>query len=145
MKFLGDVGEERVGEVGEALRRAAGRHGPLRLKTGGPGAFPSPGRARVIWAGVEGELEKLAALRDEVESELSGIGFERERKPFHPHLTLGRARRGPVRMPETEPAAGAAFVADRLTLMKSELRREGAVHTALAHAPLTGEERRRKA
>jgi len=59
LKFLGEIGEESVAEVGEAVKRSAGKVNPFELYLSGLGAFPDFARARVIWVGVKGDLEPL--------------------------------------------------------------------------------------
>src|SRR5262245_6592339 len=55
LAFLGEVHEPRLDGLQERLERAARRHHALMLKVGRGGAFPSPGRARVLCAHVSGE------------------------------------------------------------------------------------------
>lgn len=91
LRFLGEVAPEVVGDVERAIATAAARTVPFTLRLGGFGAFPTLRRPRVIWAGVEA-MPELSFLRDELELEFGALGFAREAQPFHPHLTLGRAR-----------------------------------------------------
>jgi 2'-5' RNA ligase len=92
LRFLGEVDEARVGEVKAAISRVAARFSPFSVPIGGFGVFPSVTRPRVFWVGVEATPE-LTRLQRELEAELAGLGFPPEPQPFHPHLTLGRARR----------------------------------------------------
>ena len=92
LKFLGEISEEQGGEVKDALRRISLNHHlfPLRLK--GTGYFPPERKSpRVLWAGVQDGPE-LNALQEDLEQEMERIGFTREQRKFHPHLTLGRVK-----------------------------------------------------
>lgn len=91
LKFLGDIEENLVPSLAAHLERAAGPFAPFSLHVAGTGIFPSSGRPRVIWAGIEG-MGILEPLQRAVESEMEPLGFPREKRPFHPHLTLGRVR-----------------------------------------------------
>jgi RNA 2',3'-cyclic 3'-phosphodiesterase len=92
LKFLGDVTEDDVSRVEQALEQLRGRHEPFEIETSGFGAFPSERRARILWAGVGEGSEPLRAVAQSVDDLLEPVGFRRERRPYVPHLTLGRAR-----------------------------------------------------
>lgn len=93
VKFLGDTESAAVEAVDEVLQTAAARRGPVSLRIGGLGAFPSLRRASILWVGVAGDAE-LASLQRELEPALSRLGFPREQRPFRPHITVGRTRNG---------------------------------------------------
>lgn len=137
LKFLGDVDESRLGDVSAVVDRAAAAVGPVPLSLDAVGAFPDTRRARVIWAGLAGETGALAALQAAVDAGLAEAGFEPERRPFLPHLTLGRRRApGPVDASTVVPRT--SFTCDRLTLFRSDLGPGGARYTALHEAGLRG-------
>lgn len=95
LKFLGPIAEARIGEIGGALARAVGELPRFGIELKGMGAFPSPTRANVIWAGVEdrtGGLERVAKVVEVVAAEL-GVG-EKESRAFHAHVTVGRSKEG---------------------------------------------------
>lgn len=139
LKFLGDVDEDRLPEIVSAVGTAAGKVPPFSFRTRRLGAFPSSKRPRVLWMGIEGG-DELFRLQQAVEEELSAIGFPRERKRFHPHITLGRLR---------EPATGGLegllrelgypegeVLVDEVRVMRSTLAPGGAIHEKVAGAPL---------
>lgn len=92
LKFLGGVEPTLVNPIAEAMGRAAAGSSPFRLQLSGLGMFPGERKPRVLWAGVAGDLEALGALQGRVEAEMSALSFHPERRPFSPHLTLGRMR-----------------------------------------------------
>jgi len=142
LKFLGNVPADRVAAAAAALGSVAAGHAPFTLTATGIGVFPNPNRPRVIWAGLAGAAGELARLQGGVECALEAIGFAREARPFHGHLTLGRfaAGAGSGRI----AAAVADYAAERfgsfevaeMVLFRSDLKPEGAVYTALARARL---------
>ncbi|GLY26300.1 RNA 2',3'-cyclic phosphodiesterase [Micromonospora sp. NBRC 101691] len=90
--FLGEVAEDRLPAVREALGRAAGPcrgPEPPRLRLGGGGRFGS-GRRTVLWVDVLGEVERLAALAARIRDELDAAGLPYDDRPFRPHLTIAR-------------------------------------------------------
>lgn len=92
LKFLGNIAPARVAPLLSALTDAAQETAPFELRLAGLGVFPNPRRPRVLWAGVAGNLDALAALQQSVERASLGLGFTPESRPFAPHITLGRVR-----------------------------------------------------
>jgi 2'-5' RNA ligase len=137
LKFLGDVEESRTSELRAAVQAIARRHGPMTLQLSALGAFPRLERAKVIWVGLEGDMRMLRSLVEDVEATTQALGFEREKRPFTPHITLGRSRKGPVGVPFSgvKPAP-VAFRVDHITLMRSQLESGGAVYTPLGYGSL---------
>ena len=104
LKFLGSV-DDPVPLWRAVVERLAGRPaGSVAAR--GLGAFPSPRRASVLWAGIDDPAGALAALAEETEAVAERFGFEREKRSYTPHVTIGRARRGPV--DASAPIAAAA-------------------------------------
>ena len=58
------------------------------------GYFGSEKSPRVIWTGFEGDLQDLVNMADELDEAMADFGITPEHKRYHPHLTLGRAKRG---------------------------------------------------
>lgn len=92
LKFLGQVRKDRVPVIQEALRSVASDSRPFSTRIGGFGAFPSVRHPQVIWVGVDATPE-LRCLKQDLEWTLGEVGFEVETRAFHPHVTLGRARK----------------------------------------------------
>lgn len=92
LKFLGEINEEKVAPITDVLKRISEECQPFPLRMKGTGFFPPKSRApRVIWIGVE-EEDKLMRLQSQVEKALERMGFPREKRKYHPHLTLGRVK-----------------------------------------------------
>ncbi len=140
LKFLGDVTEDRMRGVKEALIHVATTTATLDLAIEGFGAFPTIRRPQVIWVGVE-PSPALRCLKQDVEWALMGCGFDRETRAFHPHLTLGRA--------DAEKGAGAFRGLDdkaanlsyqghvkvrKIDLMRSQLSKGGPVRYTVQHS-----------
>jgi 2'-5' RNA ligase len=142
LQFLGAVPEERVDLVKVAVAAAAAEARPLRLELRGAGGFPSARRARVLWAGVSGDVAELAALVAALERRLGPLGFAAEERPFSPHITLGRARdaRGApglaAALALAAEAPGVPWRATEVILFQSFLSPKGPRYEALARAAL---------
>lgn len=145
LKFLGDVPGPRMASISQAVETACHGLDRFTLELVGLGCFPNPRRPRVVWVGVREPTGTLPRLQKAVESELAGLGFEPENRPFSPHLTLGRVQRKVSRSDRQrlgELIAGSDVgVVGRMTVpsvnvMRSDLRPSGAVYAALARVPL---------
>ncbi len=90
LKFLGSVAPDRAQRVIDALAPAIVEPFTLALRFDRLGSFGGRMRLRVIWVGLAGDVEELAALAATVEKALGPLGFPRENRPFAPHLTLAR-------------------------------------------------------
>lgn len=142
LAFLGELDDERVQAAITATESTAARTGAFRLALAGAGYFGQAQAPRVIWAGVAGETNKLMATQARLADELARHGFPREERPFAPHLTLARVKQ-PLPPPELERllaetermAAGGrvAMAVAGITVMRSDLAREGARYVSLAH------------
>ena len=139
LKFLGDVEESKLPEVVAAVVRASSRVSSFGFETRSLGAFPSARRPRVLWVGVE-PVDQLFALHGALEGELAELGFPRETRRFHPHVTLGR-----MRDPRAESvqeildelvAPKERVEVSEVRVMRSTLRPGGAMHELVEAVPL---------
>ena len=142
LKFLGEVPEARIEDIKNALVQAAGATNRFRLEIAGAGAFPNPKNPRVVWLGVSGDIDKLSALQGSVEESMMAMGFDREKRPFSPHLTLARIKYLRPRfswqraIDSIKDIRLADFDVDHVSLMKSDIKPSGAVYTEIGRASL---------
>ena len=133
LRFLGEVPEEDLGRVAEALEPVRGRHEPFGVEPSGFGAFPSTRRGRILWAGIGEGSDRLRALAGDVEASLEPLGFGREARAYFPHLTLGRARGRPVALTATEtPPTVPGFTVPHIELVRSVPGESGTTYSTLA-------------
>ena len=92
LKFLGEQEEKLPAAITGSMQNAARTMKQFNLQFEGIGVFPSPRRARVIWAGVAAGAAELRTLTSALEKELAAKGFPAEKRSFRAHLTLGRVR-----------------------------------------------------
>ncbi len=142
LKFLGEVPEPRIPDITKALVSAAAGSRMFRLAVNGTGTFPNARNARVVWAGLGGEIECLNRLQASVEDAMERAGFDREARVFTPHLTLGRIKYIRSRdawlrtLDQVKDLKLPAFDVSSFNLMKSELKRTGAEYTQIAKIEL---------
>ena len=132
LKFLGDVADNDLNSVAQALDPLRERHEPFEVSTSGFGAFPSERRARILWAGVGEGSGPLRELARDVEDLLEPAGFEREGRPYLPHLTLGRVRGRPVKLDGAEkPSPALRFTVASVDLVQSVPGGHGVAYSLL--------------
>ena len=148
LKFLGNVDSGEIHQVCGAVQRAVGDVAPFDFELRGAGAFPNANRPRTLWLGVGRGEKEMAELNKLIESPLAKLGFPKESRRFHPHLTIGRARRGGPGVGELGKLIGqyADFELGRTTVSEvivfsSQLDRSGPTYEALARAELRGRSR----
>jgi 2'-5' RNA ligase len=136
LKFLGQVREDMVPVLGEELTPVFSEFRPFSIQISGLGAFPGLGRPRVIWAGLSDSSGTLPLMAARLEDTLEGFGFVREKRPFSPHLTIGRVRSNTglgemvEAVRERTDIAGPLFTADHAVLFQSILKPSGAEYRA---------------
>jgi len=145
LKFLGNIPVDKIGEITRAMEEAAQEISPFRLEVKDLGVFPNLRRVQVAWVGISGQLDKLGQLQQGIESNLARLGFTSESRPFTPHLTLARVRdrasleerqRFGQLIASTKFEAVYAIEVDAISLMRSQLTREGAIYSRISSVGL---------
>lgn len=142
LRFLGDIEPRLVDEVRGAVDQVARKAPSLETILELPGAFPGLNRPQTLWMGVRDSGRQIAILEKELSDRLAELGFVPDRKPFHPHITLGRMRspRGADSLRKALETWSLKDVCpcrfDQLVLFESQLTPAGPVYSALLEAPL---------
>ncbi|NQU04879.1 MAG: RNA 2',3'-cyclic phosphodiesterase [Calditrichaeota bacterium] len=91
LKFLGDIKKSQILEISDCLKSCVNAMHPFEVVSTVCGAFPGMKRPRVLWVGVDGG-QQLMQLQYDIRNSLESIGFDPDRKEYHPHLTVGRVK-----------------------------------------------------
>ncbi len=142
LKFIGEIPDEREDDIKSVLMDISLKHARFPLKLAGTGTFPPRSRhPRILWLGIE-ENPKLRSVQNDVESKLEKMSIPREKRKFHPHLTLGRVKSShniaPVleKLTENINTEFGKMEVTEVTLFKSTLKPSGAEYDALAKIQL---------
>ena len=138
LKFLGNVEDDRLNEMGAVIGAASQRHVAFRASFAEVGAFPNTRRPRVLWVGLGEGADEMSALAADLELAVQPLGFAAEGRPFRGHLTLARFPR--PRVIEALPSVAVpreSFDVDATVLYQSQLHPKGARYTALRRFPLS--------
>ncbi|MBW2964635.1 RNA 2',3'-cyclic phosphodiesterase [Candidatus Woesearchaeota archaeon] len=132
LKFLGEVPEEKLDAIKQALEKI--KFEKFDASLDGVGAFPDKRNPRVVWVGLEPH-EKITALQQQVDAEMNKIGFPKEDR-FHPHLTLARIkflnnRKDFENLLDNLKVPESSFNVSSFSLIKSTLTPEGPVYENL--------------
>jgi len=140
--FFGDVREPDVDALVVALKESLAVPAfPLQIS--GAGAFPPSGVPRAFWLGLAAGREGLQSVHGRLRDRLAPLGFEAEKRPFSPHLTVARvkdAHRSDVPalhriLREARVDARVCQVA-HATLFRSRTLPDGSQYEALLRVPL---------
>lgn len=139
LKFLGEISDDKVRAVTEALSGCA-LIPHFSVEVRGFGFFPDARHPKVFWAGVKAPAD-LLELAEAVEGTMDKLGFAREQRAYSPHLTLAR-----FKIPKPQPALkGLAeqqnetslgqFEVSEFFLFESRLHPHGAEYRKVARFP----------
>jgi 2'-5' RNA ligase len=144
VRFLGELPQQMLPAIKMAVGEAVHRHPPFNLELSNIGTFGGREGLRIMWVGIAGDILRLEAIVRDVNTALAVVGLEPERRPFRPHLTLGRVRDeiSTRQRAEIEVAVGRECVPEvswrttHVSLMRSRLVPGGAAYDVLATFPL---------
>ncbi len=141
LKFLGDIAQASVKNLSDAASRAVTGLAPFTIRLEQTGVFPPHGSPRVLWIGVNDLEGKLGELHARLEDEAARLGFQKETRPFHPHLTLARLRQPQHARTLASAHQAMAFepaeiTVSELLVIRSELNSEGSKYTTISRNPL---------
>jgi len=145
LKFLGNVSFGKLNSITQAITEASQNISPFTLEVKELGVFPNIQRVQVVWVGIDGELDNLKLLQQNLENGLSKLGFVRESRPFVPHLTLARVGNQTTKYEQQEFGKLINSIrfedvykigVNSVTLMRSQLTREGAIYSRIHTIPL---------
>ncbi|MCL6472495.1 MAG: RNA 2',3'-cyclic phosphodiesterase [Firmicutes bacterium] len=143
LKFLGSTEDEKLDEIVNAIENAIKNFRKFYFSLDSVGGFPSSRKARVLWVGISHGSSELIELSKAIEESLAPLGFEIEKKPFKPHITLARIRiptsieSAATQMPSGE-ISGRVVNVDGITIFQSRLKPTGAEYEAIRFIPLQG-------
>jgi 2'-5' RNA ligase len=143
LKFLGELTEGKIQILIRGSKDSLKNLSPFSLSLKDMGVFPSWSRASVIWVGVAAGREEVIRIYKRLEDILSSLQFEKEGRPFTPHVTIGRIkRRGAnfnrnfeLKRPDSDFSTE-TFHIEKVSIMKSNLTPTGPIYERIESIPL---------
>ena len=139
LRFFGNVEEQELDSLRVRMDLATVNFQPLNLQLGQCGCFPSSIHPRILWVGLQGDIEALSALHDLIGIQTADFGQAPEDRKFQPHLTLGRLRSASKvsknlgkKCEKINVAQPASWTANEVQLIQSHLSAEGALYQVIA-------------
>jgi len=132
VQFLGEVSEEMIGKISDALNSI--EFSAFSISFASVGVFPKPNFPRVIWIGTDDGVNELEKLAEMIRSKLSHLGFSPDKK-FKPHVTIFRVKNKIEDLSsKLEKFSSCSFgkqLISEIKLKKSELTPNGPIYTDL--------------
>ena len=140
-RFIGEVPSARAEDLSLAAARAAAHIGPFEFELTVAGAFPKQSAPRVLWIGTSDSSGKLHDLYSRLEAECAQVGFAKDQREFHPHLTIARLRkpRGARTLALAHEELGFESLTvgvSELLVIRSELGSQGSKYSVISRSPL---------
>ena len=141
IKFLSHTPESVIEKIIDRVESITSESKPFDIFIESTGCFPVKERPRVLWMGVNGNLDPLYDLFIKVEDALDLLGFPKEQQDYKPHITLARIKYPQKWTPDISTFLKSSydpidFPIDRVQFFGSELLPSGTVHTLLKSFPL---------
>jgi len=132
VQFLGEVSEEMIGKISDALNSI--EFSAFSISFTSIGVFPKPNFPRVIWIGTNDGVNELEKLAEMIRLKLSQLGFSPDKK-FKPHVTIFRVKNKIEDMSDKLEKFSAYYfgkqTVSEIKLKKSELTPNGPIYTDL--------------
>jgi 2'-5' RNA ligase len=144
--FMGNMRGEVLEAMKGPIEKLCLTYGPFRLSLKGTGCFPNARNPRILWIGLQGDLERMSLFREDLEKKLLPFGIKEEKRSFKPHLTLGRFRKFDRMNSELDDTLmryrdliSPVGTLHELSLFRSDLKPGGPIYTRLESWSLTGD------
>jgi 2'-5' RNA ligase len=136
LKFLGEIKDEQLVDVCNAVKDVADRHRNFELRVETVGHFGGKS-ARVLWVGAGHGCEELLQLQQDIDQQLALAGWPKEQRAFSGHLTLCRIRNTKAGAKLAQVAEQykdfklGTVLADKVRVYQSQLTPQGPIYTVL--------------
>ncbi len=136
--FIGDILTDILDDMESHVSEVCSNYGPFKIAVNGTGVFSNRRNPRVLWVGLDGEIDRMSDFKKTLQKRLKPFGIKEEKRRFNPHLTLGRFRKGAksdVHLDDLlltyKSLMSQECMLSELVLFKSDLKPSGAVYTKL--------------
>ncbi len=144
LKYLGEIDEKKSESIKSILNEIAKSTKQFEISLKDIGAFPKIEFPRVIWVGLDKGAKESIELAGKIDEALSGLGFQKETRPFAAHLTIGRVRspknkdalKEKVQTANRTPLTANQQLVSSIILFQSALTPRGSIYTKLNESRL---------
>jgi 2'-5' RNA ligase len=141
LAFMGDIDQKGLTFLTDIVQAAALRTQAIAVTTHALLLLPNKSRASVLALGFKTGRDHISMLSTSIETQLTEYTAKKiyafrpcPSRPPKPHITLARSAKSPLKLLAEEELhlSGIAGTLDTLTIIKSDLYRNGAVYTPLS-------------
>jgi RNA 2',3'-cyclic 3'-phosphodiesterase len=139
MKFLGDMEPSKISDLHKILSANLKPVKPFNIRIVNIGFFPSVRLPQIIWIGTENSSHLIQCFQT-IEDVCQSLGYQKEPRDFHPHITIGRAKGllteyliNTIKNSNFEPME---FMCSEISIMKSTLHSLGSEYSTQFIIPL---------
>ncbi|NOY23330.1 MAG: RNA 2',3'-cyclic phosphodiesterase [Acidobacteria bacterium] len=136
VKFLGSVNNDRITGLKGVVRESVQSIPPFHLKLDQLTAFGKSNAPRIVAASLT-PIDSIRFLAERVDQACASLGFQMEKRPFSPHITIYRPKK-PGKPGKIQLDSVIQIPVQELILFQSELKPDGAVYHVLEIFPLSG-------
>jgi len=144
LKFMGETPHDKLVQIKQSIHQVISVFPSFEIEIKALGMYPNNQRPRVIWLGINAE-NYLILLHNQLDQALKGEGIKSDRRPFSPHLTIGRVRRNADQesiiqigkiLSQFKIASLGRIKIDEILYYQSVLTPQGPIYTILQSTPL---------
>ncbi|MEE9189477.1 MAG: RNA 2',3'-cyclic phosphodiesterase [Candidatus Neomarinimicrobiota bacterium] len=136
LKFIGHTPPDAIDNINAVIQRVSENHTGMKYLIKGTGCFPVESRPRVLWVGIDGQLDPLLNYVAELNNQLEKLGFPTDERDFRAHITLARIKYPPKISPDITGFISSQFEPlpfeiHKVNLISSELFPHGPIYSIL--------------
>jgi 2'-5' RNA ligase len=144
LKFMGETPHDKLVQIKQSIHQVISVFPSFEIEIKALGMYPNNQRPRVIWLGINAE-NHLILLHNQLDQALKGEGIKSDRRPFSPHLTIGRVRRNADQesviqigriLSQFKIASFGSIKIDEILYYQSVLTPQGPIYTILQSTSL---------
>jgi len=141
LKFLGEIHDNLIEDINKIIESSVEQIKPFTITLFGTGAFPNKDYMKVLWIGIK-NTEQIQTLAQNIDEQLTKLGFKKETRGFSAHLTIGRVRSARQKeklqqiIQNNEHTEFIEIKVDSIKLKQSTLTPQGPIYTTIKEIKL---------
>lgn len=131
LAFLGKTPKSKIPILEREIGKVTALYSPIKINLSNLDAFPNWKKPKILWIGIENNLD-LLRIKEDIDNKLQRLGFNFDKRPFLPHITIGRQKHQiPNKTIEEGFNLKTSFVAEKISLVRSDLTKFGPIYTTI--------------
>ena len=144
LKFLGDIAKKDLEILAGSIAHEASGIEPISISFSDVGIFPNILRPRIIWIGINSPA-RIVEFQSRIDNLTSSLGIQIEKRPYSPHVTLGRFGKSNSMLNSSNLIAELdstivnsidSLKITSIKIFQSDLKPDGPIYTVIHNIPL---------